>query len=92
VVGDGIAAIDEPELTITAVEDATFILVAAAELTAAKEPKPWTRPVTFPLIGRVLIGLPFVMSGLGNLAAYGPTTAMTPPSAFLCRHWPSSWQ
>lgn len=39
-VGGGIAAIDEPELTITAVEDATFILVAAAELTAAKEPKP----------------------------------------------------
>jgi putative oxidoreductase len=29
-----------------------------------------------PLIGRVLIGLPFVMSGLGKLAAYGPTTAM----------------
>jgi hypothetical protein len=27
-------------LTITAVEDAKFILVAAAELTAAKEPKP----------------------------------------------------
>jgi len=29
-VGDGIAAIDEPELTITAVEDAEFILVDAA--------------------------------------------------------------
>jgi hypothetical protein len=29
-VGDGIAAIDEPELTITAVEDAEFILVNAA--------------------------------------------------------------
>jgi putative oxidoreductase len=29
-----------------------------------------------PLIGRVLIGLPFVMSGLGKLAAYGKTTAM----------------
>jgi putative oxidoreductase len=29
-----------------------------------------------PLIGRVLIGLPFVMSGLGKLAAYGPTTEM----------------
>src|ERR1700738_2458228 len=29
-----------------------------------------------PLIGRVLIGLPFAMSGLGKLAAYGPTTAM----------------
>ena len=29
-----------------------------------------------PVIGRVLIGLPFVMSGLGKLAAYGPTTAM----------------
>jgi len=28
-VGDGIAAIDEPELTITAVEDAEFILVDA---------------------------------------------------------------
>ena len=28
------------------------------------------------LIGRVLIGLPFVMSGLGKLAAYGKTTAM----------------
>jgi putative oxidoreductase len=29
-----------------------------------------------PFIGRVLIGLPFVMSGLGKLAAYGRTTAM----------------
>jgi putative oxidoreductase len=28
-----------------------------------------------PLIGRLLIGLPFVMSGLGKLAAYGTTTA-----------------
>src|SRR5438128_12279346 len=28
-----------------------------------------------PLLGRVLIGLPFVMSGLGKIAAYGPTTA-----------------
>jgi uncharacterized membrane protein YphA (DoxX/SURF4 family) len=26
------------------------------------------------LIGRILIGLPFAMSGLGKLAAYGPTT------------------
>jgi putative oxidoreductase len=26
--------------------------------------------------GRVLIGLPLAMSGLGKLAAYGPTTAM----------------
>jgi putative oxidoreductase len=26
-------------------------------------------------IGRLLIGLPFAMSGLGKLAAYGPTTA-----------------
>ncbi len=29
-VGDGIVAIDEPELTITAEEDAEFILVDAA--------------------------------------------------------------
>jgi putative oxidoreductase len=29
-----------------------------------------------PLIGRVLIGLPFVMSGFGKLVAYGKTTAM----------------
>jgi len=43
-----------------------------------------------PVIGRVLIGLPFVMSGLGKLAAYGPTTAMiaavglpAPPLAYL---------
>jgi putative oxidoreductase len=28
-----------------------------------------------PLLGRVLIGLPFLMSGLGKLAAYGSTTA-----------------
>jgi putative oxidoreductase len=30
----------------------------------------------FPLIGRLLIGLPFAMSGLSKLAAYGPTTEM----------------
>lgn len=43
-----------------------------------------------PLIGRVLIGLPFVMSGLGKLAAYGKTTAMiaavglpVPPLAYI---------
>ncbi len=28
-----------------------------------------------PLLGRVLIGLPFLISGLGKLAAYGSTTA-----------------
>jgi putative oxidoreductase len=43
-----------------------------------------------PLIGRVLIGLPFAVSGLGKLAAYGPTTAMIaaaglpiPPLAYI---------
>jgi len=30
----------------------------------------------FPLIGRVLIGLPFAMSGFGKLASYAQTTAM----------------
>ena len=42
-----------------------------------------------PFVGRLLIGLPFAMSGLGKLAAYGPTTAMigavglpAPPLAF----------
>jgi putative oxidoreductase len=41
------------------------------------------------LTGRLLIGLPLAMSGLGKLAAYGPTTAMivaaglpVPPLAF----------
>jgi putative oxidoreductase len=29
-----------------------------------------------PFVGRLLIGLPFAMSGLGKLAAYGTTTAM----------------
>jgi putative oxidoreductase len=28
-----------------------------------------------PLLGRVLIGVPFLISGLGKLAAYGQTTA-----------------
>jgi putative oxidoreductase len=42
-----------------------------------------------PFIGRLLIGVPFAMSGLSKLAAYGPTTAMIdaaglplPPLAF----------
>jgi putative oxidoreductase len=42
-----------------------------------------------PFVGRLLIGLPFAMSGLGKLAAYGPTTEMisavglpVPPLAF----------
>ena len=29
-----------------------------------------------PFAGRLLIGLPFAMSGAGKLAAYGPTVAM----------------
>ncbi|HSZ09624.1 MAG TPA: DoxX family protein [Steroidobacteraceae bacterium] len=29
-----------------------------------------------PFVGRLLIGLPFAMSGLGKLAAIGPTTEM----------------
>ncbi len=43
-----------------------------------------------PFVGRLLIGLPFAMSGLGKLAAFGPTTAMiaavglpVPPLAFV---------
>jgi putative oxidoreductase len=42
-----------------------------------------------PFVGRLLIGLPFAMSGLSKLAAYGPTTEMItvvglpgPPLAF----------
>ena len=42
-----------------------------------------------PFVGRLMIGLPFAMSGLGKLAAFGPTTAMIsaaglpiPPLAF----------
>ena len=42
-----------------------------------------------PFAGRLMIGLPFAMSGLGKLAAYGPTTEMiravglpVPPLAF----------
>ncbi len=31
-----------------------------------------------PFVGRVLIGLPFAMSGLSKLAAYGPTTEKIP--------------
>jgi putative oxidoreductase len=43
-----------------------------------------------PFAGRLLIGLPFAMSGLGKLAAYGKTTAMiaavglpVPPLAYV---------
>ena len=43
-----------------------------------------------PFAGRVLIGLPFAMSGLGKLSAYGATTQMiaavglpVPPLAFV---------
>jgi putative oxidoreductase len=43
-----------------------------------------------PFIGRLLIGLPFMMSGLGKLANYGATTGMIagaglpfPPLAFV---------
>lgn len=43
-----------------------------------------------PFAGRLLIGLPFVLSGLGKLGAYGATTAMisavglpVPPLAFV---------
>ena len=28
-----------------------------------------------PLLGRVLMGLPFIMSGMGKLSTYGPVTA-----------------
>ena len=42
-----------------------------------------------PLVGRLMIGLPFAMSGFGKLATYGATTAMisaaglpVPPLAF----------
>lgn len=42
-----------------------------------------------PLVGRLMIGLPFAMSGLSKLGAYGPTTDMisavglpVPPLAF----------
>jgi putative oxidoreductase len=42
-----------------------------------------------PFVGRLLIGLPFAMSGFGKLAAYGPTTEKisavglpVPPLAF----------
>jgi putative oxidoreductase len=42
-----------------------------------------------PFVGRLMIGIPFVMSGLGKLAAYGATTGMIsavglpfPPVAF----------
>jgi putative oxidoreductase len=34
-----------------------------------------------PFVGRLLIGLPFVVSGLGKLAAYGPTVGFIASSA-----------
>src|SRR5712671_6990397 len=53
-------------------------------------PKQRNRTMNYlPFIGRILIGLPFAMSGLSKLAAYGPTTEKiaavglpSPPLAF----------
>src|SRR6266436_6246386 len=52
-------------------------------------PKQRNRTMNYlPFIGRILIGLPFAMSGLSKLAAYGPTTekiaavGLPPPLAF----------
>jgi putative oxidoreductase len=44
-----------------------------------------------PFVGRLLIGLPFAMSGLSKLAAYGPTTEMIAQSACRRRRSPSRW-
>jgi hypothetical protein len=46
-VGDGIAAIDEPELTITAEENAEFILVEAGSHTGRRNKTLWTLPAIF---------------------------------------------
>ena len=47
-----------------------------------------------PFAGRLLIGLPFAMSGLSKLGAYGPTTEMIGavglPAPSLALRWPSS--
>jgi putative oxidoreductase len=46
-----------------------------------------------PFTGRLLIGLPFAMSGFGKLTAYGPTTAKIAavglPSRRSLSRWPS---
>jgi putative oxidoreductase len=46
------------------------------EITPAKGIKAMDTTRYLPFLGRLLIGLPFAMSGLGKLAAYGQTTAM----------------
>ncbi len=44
-----------------------------------------TRYASF--IGRLLIGLPFAMSGFGKLAAYGATSAYIAAAGYRCRRW-----
>ena len=39
-----------------------------------------------PLVGRMLVGLPLLVSGFGKLAAFGPTTQRT--SAVWACPWP----
>src|SRR6266478_4641275 len=46
------------------------------ELTPAKGINTVDATRYLPFLGRLLIGLPFAMSGFGKLAAYGKTTAM----------------
>jgi len=40
-----------------------------------------------PFVGRLLIGLPFAMSGLSKLAAVGPTTAMIRAAGLPMPSW-----
>ena len=44
-----------------------------------------------PFAGRLLIGVPFAMSGLSKLAAYGPTTEMIGAVGLPRRRSPSRW-
>lgn len=43
-----------------------------------------------PLLGRVLIGAPFVMSGLGKLAAYHATVGYISSAGLPSRNWGTS--
>jgi putative oxidoreductase len=47
-----------------------------SELTPAEGINTMDTTRYLPFLGRLLIGIPFAMSGLGKLAAYGKTTAM----------------
>jgi putative oxidoreductase len=67
---------DEPDPHSTENDNAEFSLVDATRFRHHNGVTTMNATRYIPFAGRLLIGLPFAMSGLGKLAAIGPTTEL----------------